>query len=55
LVSATDVKGLIVATGHYRNGILLSAITSDAVLALLEGTELASEWQALRPAPIGAR
>jgi glycine oxidase len=55
LVSATDVKGLIVATGHYRNGILLSAITSDAVLALLEGTELAPEWQALRPAPIGAR
>jgi glycine oxidase len=55
LVSATGAKGLIVATGHYRNGILQSAVTSDAVLALLAGVELAPEWQALRPAAIGAR
>jgi glycine oxidase len=55
LVSATEVNGLVVATGHFRNGILQSAITGDAVLALLAGVELAPEWHALRPAPVGAR
>jgi glycine oxidase len=33
----TDVPGLLVATGHYRNGILLAPITADAVSALLAG------------------
>jgi len=30
---------LVVATGHYRNGILLAPITADAVAALLVGDE----------------
>jgi len=29
--------GLLVATGHHRNGVLLAPITADAVLALLSG------------------
>lgn len=29
--------GVIVATGHYRNGILLAPVTADAVAALLAG------------------
>ena len=33
------VPGLIVATGHYRNGILLAPVTADAVVALLTGEE----------------
>jgi glycine oxidase len=28
--------GLVLATGHYRNGILLAPVTADGVLALLE-------------------
>ena len=28
--------GLVVATGHYRNGVLLAPVTADGVLALLE-------------------
>jgi glycine oxidase len=39
-VGWTRVEGLAVATGHYRNGILLTPITADAVLALLTGGEL---------------
>jgi len=31
--------GPIVATGHYRNGILLAPITADAVVAQLTGEE----------------
>lgn len=30
-------EGLLVATGHYRNGILLAPVTADAVAALLTG------------------
>ncbi|HEY2374216.1 MAG TPA: glycine oxidase ThiO [Gaiellaceae bacterium] len=34
-----DWDGFIVATGHFRNGILLAPITADAVAALLTGGE----------------
>jgi glycine oxidase len=34
------IDGLVLATGHYRNGILLAPITADAVAALLAGEEL---------------
>ena len=33
------IPGLIVATGHYRNGILLTPVTADAVVALLLGEQ----------------
>ncbi len=32
-------EGLIVATGHYRNGVLQAPLTADSVAALLEGKE----------------
>ena len=35
ILGTTPVGGLILATGHYRNGILLTPITSDAITALL--------------------
>jgi glycine oxidase len=41
--------GLIVATGHFRNGILLSAATADAVTALLTGKQPASQWAPFTP------
>ena len=44
VVGGTDVDGLVVATGHYRNGVLLSAATADAVAALLDGGPPAPEW-----------
>jgi glycine oxidase len=37
--------GLLVATGHYRNGILLSALTADAVATLVAGGQVAQEWE----------
>jgi glycine oxidase len=30
-------EGLVVATGHYRNGILLTPVTADAIAELLDG------------------
>jgi glycine oxidase len=35
LGKATGVEGLLVASGHYRNGILLTPITADAMAELL--------------------
>ncbi|MDQ1743130.1 MAG: glycine oxidase [Pseudonocardiales bacterium] len=41
--------GLVLATGHYRNGILLSALTADAVAALVAGEPVAAVWQPFGP------
>src|SRR5262249_34945916 len=32
-----ELENLVVATGHYRNGILLAPVTADAVAAVLDG------------------
>ena len=41
--------GLVIAAGHYRNGILLSAATADAVTALLHGTDPHPAWRPFTP------
>jgi glycine oxidase len=40
ILGATPVKGLVLATGHHRNGVLLTPITAEAVTAVLCGDEL---------------
>jgi glycine oxidase len=40
---------LIIAAGHYRNGIMLSAVTADAVAALLDGKDAHAAWAPFRP------
>ncbi|MDN5749242.1 MAG: FAD-dependent oxidoreductase, partial [Pseudonocardia sp.] len=37
LIGAVGPEGLLAATGHGRNGMLLAPLTADAVLALLRG------------------
>ncbi len=39
LVGAGGLDGLLIATGHYRNGILLTPVTAAIVEALLSGDE----------------
>lgn len=39
-----EVAGLIYATGHHRNGILLAPGTAVEVSALVEGREIDSRW-----------
>ena len=41
--------GLLVATGHYRNGILLSALTASAVTRLVADEPVAEEWTPFGP------
>jgi glycine oxidase len=45
----TARPGLIVAAGHFRNGVLLSAATADAVAALLVGVEPHQAWTPFNP------
>ena len=46
LIGALGPDGLLVATGHGRNGMLLAPVTADAVVALLRG---ASRCRAAAP------
>jgi glycine oxidase len=41
--------GVLLATGHYRNGILMSAATADAIVACLTGQPPAAEWEPFGP------
>jgi glycine oxidase len=42
--------GVLAATGHHRNGILLAPLTADAVLALLRGEPVPAEARPATPA-----
>lgn len=44
------VEGLYVAAGHFRNGILLSALTGEMAALDLEGEVLPAGWERLAPA-----
>ena len=37
LIGPGAIEGLILATGHFRNGILLAPLTAERVMALLTG------------------
>jgi glycine oxidase len=45
----TDVEGLIIATGHFRNGILLTPITARLVAAWITGERIAISCDAFSP------
>lgn len=40
LLGPTDLPGLLLATGHYRNGVLLTPVTGDAMAHVLTTGEL---------------
>ncbi|PRX50311.1 glycine oxidase [Prauserella shujinwangii] len=47
--------GVLAATGHHRNGLLLAPVTADAVLALLDGGRPPAPVTAARPDRDGTR
>jgi glycine oxidase len=49
------LDGLLLATGHYRNGILMSPVTADAIVAWLTGQPPAPEWEPFGPGRFAAR
>jgi glycine oxidase len=47
---AEGAEGLVVATGHYRNGILLTPVTAETVCAILTGADPPAEVAPFTPA-----
>ncbi len=54
LIGPGALDGLVLATGHYRNGILLAPVTADAVAAMLAGDPVPPEAQPAHPGRFGA-
>ena len=55
VIGRDELEGLVWATGHWRNGVLLAPLTGEAVAALLAGEELSAELAALSPDRFGTR
>jgi len=49
VIGATQTQGLVIATGHHRNGILLAPITAEAVGALVRGRRPRLDLSAFSP------
>jgi glycine oxidase len=49
LIGTLGPDGLLVATGHHRNGMLLAPVTADAVLALVRGDPVPHPVRAAAP------
>jgi glycine oxidase len=49
LIGPGAIEGLILATGHYRNGVLLAPVTAAAVAAIAAGEEPALDVAAFAP------
>lgn len=49
LLGPTDLPGLLLATGHYRNGVLLTPVTGDAMAHVLATGELPEVARAFTP------
>ncbi|KOG08401.1 glycine oxidase ThiO [Streptomyces viridochromogenes] len=54
LLGPTELDGLLLATGHYRNGVLLTPVTGDAMAHVLTTGELPDEARPFTPARFGA-
>ncbi|MDT0614518.1 glycine oxidase ThiO [Streptomyces lancefieldiae] len=49
LLGPTGLEGLLLATGHYRNGVLLTPVTGDAMAHVLTTGELPAEARPFTP------
>ncbi len=54
VVGRTELRGLLIAAGHYRNGVLLAPITADTITALLTETAVPEEVAPFTPARFAA-
>ncbi|MDC0770141.1 glycine oxidase ThiO [Streptomyces sp. HD] len=49
MLGPTELEGLLLATGHYRNGVLLTPVTGDAMAHVLATGELPDEARPFTP------
>ena len=55
ILGQTDIEGLLIATGHYRNGILLAPVTAKLVREWITGERPAFDAQAYSPLRFSSR
>jgi glycine oxidase len=48
-IGPTDIEGLLIATGHFRNGILLTPITARLLADWVTDRRTAISWEAFSP------
>ncbi|MFE9993253.1 glycine oxidase ThiO [Streptomyces avermitilis] len=53
LLGPTELDGLLLATGHFRNGVLLTPVTGDAMAHVLTTGELPDEARPFTPRRFG--
>ncbi|HKH41273.1 MAG TPA: glycine oxidase ThiO [Solirubrobacterales bacterium] len=49
LIGHGDAEGLLIATGHFRNGVLQAPVTADSIAALLEGASAPVDLEPFSP------
>jgi glycine oxidase len=49
IIGPADIKGLVFATGHYRNGILLAPITTKLVGEWIADRRVSLDWEKFSP------
>jgi glycine oxidase len=54
LIGPGTLDGLVLATGHYRNGILLAPVTAEAIASIVAGDKALGGLDAFSPARFGA-
>jgi glycine oxidase len=54
LIGPGALDGLLLATGHYRNGILLTPVTAEVIAAMLAGEPTPPEAHPAHPGRLGA-
>jgi glycine oxidase len=54
LIGPGAIDGMLLATGHYRNGILLTPVTAETIAAMLAGDPTPPEAQLAHPGRFGA-
>ncbi|MDQ3983091.1 MAG: glycine oxidase ThiO, partial [Actinomycetota bacterium] len=54
LIGPTEIEGLLMATGHYRNGVLLTPVTADAIAAFVTASEPPAWTKLFLPTRFGA-
>jgi glycine oxidase len=54
LIGATATEGLFLATGHFRNGVLLAPVTGEIIAALVTGGTPEVDASAFAPARVVA-
>jgi glycine oxidase len=53
LIGPTAVEGLLLASGHYRNGVLLAPVTAEAIAGLLADRQPGIDLDPFSPARFG--